>query len=250
MECFVWQKFYPGQFVQMVLGHPNHIIGMWIKVWCKLTSIKTTWTCTETLDGWARVIGESQRDTKQFINYIKDNFNGIKITTSSAGTSKPKITITDEWYNNMKKQRLKGAERTRKSRNSKKPEITSSRLNLFSKILDTYHPNKLLKAPIQARKEFTEIVKESSKSVKGTQNRIEAEVTESTKIIEYINYLKTTRIWKKEEGRFLPGIGDFMASRVWQHHKAAPSQHENRSYAYESTRESSKDKISNLLEQL
>jgi len=89
------------------------------------------------------------------------------------------------------------------------PESAISRC--LSEIRSVYPNNRAFLQPAIALREIKKILQPIFKT-KGEEG-----VTELIKkITEYIEYAKSNRDWSKSNGKYVPGLGNFLISRVWE----------------------------------
>lgn len=86
----------------------------------------------------------------------------------------------------------------------------------FREIKRCYHPRRANDSSWKAQKAFDTIMYEAARGMTREDDIIHRQERVVIKITSYITRLSTTDRWKKDNGRYLPGFGNFLASRVWE----------------------------------
>jgi len=86
----------------------------------------------------------------------------------------------------------------------------------IGEIISTYHPSRSRNQPVLARTEYKKIMLEASKKYRKINDKLEAQSELQNKIISYIKYMKDLPIWRKEGGKYLQGLGNFLRARSWE----------------------------------
>ncbi len=208
MRTLPWHKFYVDNFISTMHKFPNHIIGKWMRVFCTMAQNKQRWTITGDIEEWSRIIAENNATTKQFLNYVIDHFIDAEVRIKMVD-HKQVYTITDLHYvernPNDKVMSLLNV--------SKRSDFTKNRAAMMDKILNAYHPEKLLGQNSRFKKEFTKVMQEVSKGGKTLAGKIETEREKCIQILEHIKFLSKTPEW--EEPSLLPTLNDYFISRAW-----------------------------------
>lgn len=208
MRTLPWHKFYVDNFISTMHRFPNHIIGKWMRVFCTMAQNKDRWSITGTVEEWSRIIGETQAVTKQFLNYVTDHFIDAEVKIHVVD-SKPVYTITDLHYLDRCPNNSVVSLVDSKNRSS----FAKNRRAMKEKILNAYHPDKLLGKNSRFNKEFAKVMQDASRGIKTVVDRIEAERTRCIQILEHIKFLSKTPEWK--EPGLLPTLNDYFISRAW-----------------------------------
>lgn len=97
-----------------------------------------------------------------------------------------------------------------------KGPLTPHRLELFEKIQQAYHPDRAyiqIPSAMNAFNHECTSVSIQYKPIKAKRNAIEGMVN---KLLDYISHVKTTDVWNREGGKYLPGIGNLIRSGKWK----------------------------------
>lgn len=183
----------------------------------QLHSSRKTGSMTRPVASWAMIIGCSEEKAEEFINYI-DKYDLAEVEYDED------VTIT---CRRMKKARLekeKSAERQRVYRakpkkvvKKTKPTVIPSeerRANMLTELRKIYHPNRAGLQPTYQKTELNKIMIEASRQ-EAPANKGKVELKLFDKIKEYVSALKNTESWDTE-GRYIPGLGNFLKSRAWE----------------------------------
>lgn len=87
---------------------------------------------------------------------------------------------------------------------------------LLTEIKSHYHPEHINQQPIRAKQELSDML-DSTVSGLNDPEKIEYALEAKRKqIIDFIERLKTSSVWNNNGGKFLMGLGNFMAARGWE----------------------------------
>lgn len=87
---------------------------------------------------------------------------------------------------------------------------------LLTEIKTHYHPNRANLQPMTAKREIASIFNQATSNLKNLEETTRAVNKKKTQIIEFIDKIKTTNDWKRDNGKFLLGFGNFLVSRGWE----------------------------------
>lgn len=208
MRTLPWHKFYVDNFISTMHKFPNHIIGKWMRVFCTMAQSKERWSITGDLDKWSRIIAETNAVTKQFLNYVTDHFIDAEVKIQVLN-NKPVYTITDLHYLD----RCPNNNVVSLVDSNKRSSFSKNRFAMKEKILNAYHPDKLLGKNSRFKKEFVMVMQDASRGCKTVVERIEAERGKCIQILEHIKFLSNTPEW--DDPGLLPTLNDYFISRAW-----------------------------------
>ena len=208
MRTLPWHKFYVDNFISTLHQFPNHIIGKWMRVFCTMAQSKDRWSITGDINEWSRIIAETPAVTRQFLNYVTDHFIDAEVKIQVVN-SRPVYTITDLHYLD----RCPNNNVVSLVDSKKRSSFSKNRFSMKEKILNAYHPDKLLGKNSRFKKEFTKVMQDASRGRKTLVERIEAERAKCIQILEHIKFLSKTPEW--DDSGLLPTLNDYFISRAW-----------------------------------
>lgn len=219
MSRLTWSKWFWDAHSKRWRGHPLWMEGAWMRVLEQLHSSRKTGSMTRPVSSWAMIIGCSEEDADEFIHHI-DKYDLAEIEYDED------VTITCRRMKKAALEKEKTAERQRKFRSKpkpakkikkKKPALPTSeerRSNMLEELRKMYHPNRAGLQPSIQKTELNKIMISASRTeAPANKGKIEVELFE--KIKKHVEGLKETEVWDSE-GRFVPGLGNFLKSRSWE----------------------------------
>jgi CRISPR/Cas system CSM-associated protein Csm3 (group 7 of RAMP superfamily) len=212
MDTKPWHKFESARFLSIMHSHPNEIIGMWFRVWATLSNAKERWTKTGDTEMWSKIIGENEAKTKRFINYMILHINDMKVVIESSAYKKPVYTICDE-YHQLRDQAV--LVRKMNSKKYLRSDVTINRKALKEQVLSEYHPDKIDTRRTLFNNNFVRLMRNASRDFTSSEEKIDAEYKEASKILDYLKWLKTTDIWLEPSRIY--GIARFIQAEVWEY---------------------------------
>lgn len=114
-------------------------------------------------------------------------------------------------------------------------EIDKPVTDLLTSIKTYYHPDRANMQPAIAKRELALILEQTVSGLETSTEKEQAIDKKRTQIIDFINQIKLTETWKRDDGKYLLGLGNFLATRGWE-------------TAENKTNKTIEDEVSNLLE--
>lgn len=207
MQTLTWHKFYPDKFMSTMHKHPNYILGMWMRVFCTMAESKDRWTVSGTLDEWARILGETPKEAKRFINFVIDNIVNTKVTIAVV-KGQPIYTMTETLYK-LRNEDINYGEYSPNVKQS----IKFNRERMMNRIIEAYHPAKLVGKNHSFKRAYIKLMQDTSRGLKKFSDRVEVENDQGEEILEHIAYLKTTPEWNSPE--LLRSLSQYIINREW-----------------------------------
>jgi len=167
------------------------------------------------------IIGCTEKEADEFIKHI-DKYDLASVEFGDDITISSRRMIRNEEERNgtadrVRKHRAKKVEiktevKEKKATNSKSSERRS---DMLKKLREAYPQNRAHLQPSTQREEFKKIMIECSKNIAPNNKEVE-EMALFKKIQTRIMTMSDTSEWTKEDGKFVPGLGNFLKSRAWE----------------------------------
>jgi len=221
MSKLTWSKWFWDAHSKSWRGHPLWMEGAWMRVLEQLHSSKETGVMSRPINSWAMIIGCTEKEADEFIKHI-DKYDLASVEFGDDITISSRRMIRNEEERNgtadrVRKHRAKKVEiktevKEKKATNSKSSERRS---DMLKKLREAYPQNRAHLQPSTQREEFKKIMIECSKNIAPNNKEVE-EMALFKKIQTRIMTMSDTSEWTKEDGKFVPGLGNFLKSRAWE----------------------------------
>lgn len=186
--------------------YPNHILGKWMRVFCTMAESRDQWALSGYVEDWARIIGEDIATTQEFINFVIDNFQDVRVEKKVID-NRDFYIMMDLFYRARNKTAEVNADIMRKN------SISINRLQKMGEVLAAYHPDKLEGRNSRFKKEFLILMREASRRVKGVTDRVLIERDLADEILRHIKFLSQSPEWKTPSK--LLSLKDYIINRAW-----------------------------------
>lgn len=204
--------------------HPAWMEGAWMRILRRLHFSDVTGTMTMDLASWARATGCSEDDTNILIEHLKkhniadvEEEDGITIVCRRMRKEVDKTEYNRQRQAKHRKSIVEiECDKKKPVKRRKSSAETNKRIvELLDKLRDGYHQEKAHMQPAGQQAELKKILAEATSGKRTAEDKELSENAIIERIISCMSDMKETKSWKDDDGKYVPGLGNFLKSRVW-----------------------------------